>query len=51
MKQTLITMLVDLGILLFLVAVSFGLWFCPWITVLLFDLVLLGGYFFGHDSG
>jgi hypothetical protein len=31
MNPNITTILVDAGVLLFLVAVSFGLWYCPWI--------------------
>lgn len=34
------TMLLDIGAL---VAISFGIWFYPWFTLLLLALLLLGG--------
>jgi len=51
MNKNLVTMLVDFGIMLLLVALSFGLWYSPWITVLLIGLFLLGGFLFGRHSG
>jgi hypothetical protein len=42
------TLLVDIGILLALVAISFGIWFYPWITLLLLALLLLGGCLTGQ---
>lgn len=51
MNKNITTMIVDIGILLVLVAIAFGIWFCPWITVFLLAIVVLGGCFFGHDSG
>jgi len=36
-------MLLDIGALLALVAISFGIWFYPWFTLLLLALLLLGG--------
>jgi len=45
------TTMIDFGILLALVAVSFGLWYYPWVTLLVLALILLGGCLFGHDSG
>ena len=36
-------MIVDLGILTALVAISFGLWYYPWITLIVLVLVLVGG--------
>jgi hypothetical protein len=50
MKKTATTIFVDLGILLALVAISFGLWYCPWITLLLLALFLLGGCLSGQHS-
>ena len=50
MNKKLTTMLVDVGILLLLVALSFGLWCSPWITVGLVALMLLGGFFLGRDT-
>ena len=50
MKKTVTTMLVDLGILLALVAISFGIWYCPWITLVLLALFLLGGCLVRQDS-
>jgi len=44
-------MIVDIGILLVLVAISLGIWFYPWITLLLMALILVGGCIFGRDSG
>ena len=43
MKRTTTTMIVDLGILTALVAISFGIWYYPWITLIALALVLLGG--------
>jgi len=43
MKKTATTMMVDLGILLALIAISFGLWYYPWITLIVLALFLLGG--------
>lgn len=51
MKRTATTILVDLGVLLALVAISFGIWFFPWATILLLALILLGGCVTGHHSG
>ena len=36
-------MMVDLSILLALVAISFGIWYYPWITLIALALFLLGG--------
>ena len=43
-------MLVDVGVLLALTAISLGIWFYPWITLLLLALLLPGGYLFGKDK-
>ena len=51
MSKNVTTMIVDIGILLVLVAISLGIWFYPWITLLLMALILVGGCIFGHDSG
>jgi hypothetical protein len=51
MNKNVTTMIVDLSILLVLVAISLGIWFHPWITLVLVALVLTGGCVFGHESG
>jgi len=51
MSKNVTTMIVDIGILLVLVAISLGIWFYPWITLLLMALILVGGCIFGRDSG
>jgi len=48
MNHTITTTLVDLGILLALAALALGIWFCPWITVLVIALMMLGGLLFGQ---
>ena len=50
-RKTATTVLVDLGVLLALVAIAFGIWYYPWSTLLLLALVLLGGCVFGQDPG
>ncbi len=45
------TMLVDAGILLSMLAISFGIWFYPWITMVALALLLLGGYLSGKSPG
>ena len=40
--------LVDAGILLVLLALSFGIWFYPWSTLLILAPLLLGGTLFGQ---
>ena len=50
MNKTVLTIMVDFGILLALVAIVFGLWFHPWITVLALALFFLGGCFIGQHS-
>jgi len=50
MSKNTSTMLVDIGILLALVAISFGMWFYPWITLIALALLLLGGCFTGQHS-
>jgi uncharacterized membrane protein YesL len=47
MSKNTSTMLVDIGILLALVAISFGIWYFPWITLLVLALILLGGCVIG----
>ena len=51
MKKPATTMFVDLSILLVLVAISFGIWYYPWITLIALALVLLGGCLSGQKSG
>ena len=51
MKENVTTVIVDAGVLLVLLAISFGIWFYPWITLVLLALVLVGGCVFGQDSG
>jgi len=51
MNKNFATMLVDIGILLGLVAISIGIWFYPWTTLVLLILFLLAGFLFSHDSG
>ena len=51
MSKNVTTMIVDIGILLVLMAISLGIWFYPWITLLLMALILVGGCIFGRDSG
>jgi hypothetical protein len=51
MSKNTSTLFVDIGILLALVAIAFGLWNYPWITLLALALLLLGGCIFGHDPG
>jgi hypothetical protein len=50
MKKTLTTMIVDISILLALVAISIGIWYYPWLTLLAMVLLLFGGWFFGRES-
>jgi len=50
MNKNLFTIMVDLGILLALLAIAFGLWFYPWITLLVIALLLLGGCLTGEHS-
>jgi hypothetical protein len=50
-RKTATTVAVDLGVLLALVAISFGIWFYPWGTLLLLALILIGGYLFGENAG
>lgn len=50
MNKNVTTILVDVGTLLALVAISFGIWFHPWITLLLLALLLLGGCLSGKDK-
>ena len=51
MKKTATTMMVDLSILLALVAISFGLWYYPWITLIVLALLLLGGCLSRQNPG
>lgn len=44
MNKNMTTTCVDLGILLALVAISIGIWFYPWITLIVLGLVLLCGF-------
>ena len=50
MSKNTSTIMIDLGILLALVAISFGIWFYPWVTLLVLALLLLGGSLTGKDS-
>jgi hypothetical protein len=50
MNKNVTTIIVDLGVLLVLVAISFGIWFYPWITALVLVLLLIGGCLCGQDS-
>ena len=50
MNKNLFTIMVDLGILLALLAIAFGLWFYPWITLLVIALLMLGGCLTGEHS-
>ena len=49
MNKNVTTIIVDIGVLMVLLAISFGIWFYPWITLVLLALVLIG--VFGQDSG
>ena len=51
MNKTTTTILVDIGVLLALVAISFGIWYYPWITLIALALLLIGGCLFGQESG
>jgi len=51
MSKNTSTLFVDIGILLALVAVAFGIWYFPWTTLLVLALILLGGCVFGHNPG
>jgi hypothetical protein len=51
MNKNLCAVLVDIGVLLLIVALAFGLWYHPVITVLLVALIPVGGCLFGHHSG
>lgn len=51
MNKPVITMIVDIGILLVLVAISLGIWFYPWITLMLLAAGLCAGCFARHNSG
>jgi len=51
MKKSSTTILVDLGVVMALVAIAFGIWFCPWVTLLVLALFLLGGCLTGQKSG
>lgn len=44
-------MLTDLGILLALVAISLGIWYYLWITLIALAALLLGGCLSGQKSG
>lgn len=46
MNKNTLTMLVDLGTLLGLVALSLGIWYYPWVTLVGLALLLLGGCLF-----
>jgi hypothetical protein len=50
MNKNVTTIVVDLGTLLALVAISFGIWFYPWITLLLLTLLLVAGCLSGKDK-
>ena len=47
MNKTIAIILTDLGVLLALVAFSMGIWYYPWITLVVLALLLLGGCLFG----
>jgi len=48
MKKAATTVLVDVGVLLALVGLAFGLWHFPWLTLLVLALLLLGGWMGGR---
>ena len=50
-KKNATTVLVDFGVLLALVAISFGIWFYPWVTLLVLALLLVCGCLTGEHSG
>ena len=43
-------MLVDIGVMLALVVIAFGIWYYPWLTLLVLALFVLGGCLAGHDT-
>jgi len=45
------TMFTDIGILLALVAISLGIWFYPWVTLILLALLLVVGFLTHQGSG
>jgi hypothetical protein len=52
MKMSTTTLIIiDVGILLGLLAVTFGLWFYPWLALVLVALFLLGCWLSGRESG
>jgi hypothetical protein len=44
-NKPLLTMIVDIGILAVLVAISLGIWFYPWITVAVLAVAVCVGCF------
>ncbi len=51
MNKNVPTIIVDLSVLLALDAISFGIWFYPWITALVPVLLLIDGCLAGQNSG
>ena len=46
MNKNVTTMLMDLGVLAALTAISLGIWFYPWLTLLALVLLASGGCLF-----
>jgi len=51
MYKNITAMLIDIGVLVALFAISLGIWFFPSATLLLTASVMVGGCMFVQDSG
>jgi hypothetical protein len=48
MKKTANTIMLEAGFLLGMVAISLGLWYYPWATLVALAMLLLGGFLLGN---